>query len=101
LTGEIFQAVTAHTHKDNATRKWYYVGKAYITDIMEERGSIYKILNYKMKLLLQLPTKETKPLQMSYCNDKLQVNVLLPLTFHGVITQCGHKDSNLLGSYAV
>jgi hypothetical protein len=41
------------------TGKWYYMGKAYIMDVMEETGSIYKILNYKMKLLLQLHIKET------------------------------------------
>jgi hypothetical protein len=98
-TGEIFEAITLCTCKDNTTRKWDYMGKAYIVELMEEMGSTYRILNNKLKRLLQRPIKQTNPLQMSYCNHTLQVAILLSVTFHWVIIKCEHEDSNPLISY--
>jgi len=85
----------------NTTGKWDYMGKAYIVKGKEEMGSIYTLLNYKLNCLLQLHIKQTKPLQMSYCNHTLQVAILLSVTFHWVIIKCKHEDSNPLICYTV
>jgi hypothetical protein len=82
--------------KENTTGKWDYMGKVYIVELMEEMDSIYRNLNYKLKHLLQLHIKRTKPLQMSYCNHTFQAVILLSVTFHWVIIQCEHEDSNPL-----
>jgi len=100
-TGEMSEAVTACTHKDNTRSKWDYMSKAYIVKVTEEMGSIYRILNYKTKRLLQLHIKGPKLLQTSYCNHTLQVAILLSVTFHRVTIKCEREDSNPLIRYTV
>ena len=95
------EAVTACTHKDNTRSKWDYMSKAYIVKVTEEMGSIYRILNYKTKRLLQLHIKGPKLLQTSYCNHTLQVAILLSVTFHRVTIKCEREDSNPLIRYTV